>query len=334
MNRREVFLHVGATAALTALGVRPALCDVPGVPSGPFGADSTAEEVTAGIDLTGKTVFITGVNSGLGYETMRVLALRGAHVLGAARTKEKAEKACQSVEGNTTPFVCELSDFRGVAECARKAKAIGKPIDILICNAATSAIPELHQVGGIERHFAVNHLGHFILVNQLLDSLKAADQGRVVVLTSTVNKDAHENGIEFNNLSGERDYDPHRAYGQSKLANGLFSYELSRRLEGSRATSNSVHPGRINTNINRNYGVFMTFVADYIGPFVMKTIPQGAATTCYVATYPDLANTSGYYFEDCQAVAPGGYMENNDMAKRLWDVSVEMTKQYIPDTSV
>jgi NAD(P)-dependent dehydrogenase (short-subunit alcohol dehydrogenase family) len=331
MNRREVLLHAAAATTLTALGVRPALSDIPGVPSGPFDADFTAEEVTAGIDLTGKTVFITGVNSGLGYETMRVLAMRGAHVLGAARTKEKAEKACQSVEGRTTPFICELSDFQGVVECAKKAKAIGKPIDVLICNAAISAIPELHQVGGIERHFAVNHLGHFILVNQLLDSLKAADQGRVVVLSSTVNKDAHDDGIEFDNLSGERDYDPHRAYGQSKLANGLFSFELSKHLEGTRATSNSVHPGVINTNINRNYGVFMKFVADYIGPFLMKTIPQGAATTCYVATYPDLANTSGYYFEDCQAVAPGGYMENDAMAAKLWDESVELTKQYMPD---
>ncbi len=331
INRREVLLRAGAATALAVMRATPALADIPGVPYSPFDADSTAEEVTAEIDLTGKTVFITGVNSGLGYETMRVLAMRGAHVLGAARTQEKAEKACQSIAGQTTPFVCELSDFQGVVECATKAKAIGKPVDILICNAGVSAIPELQQVHGIEMHFAVNHLGHFILANQLLDSLKAADQGRVVVLSSTVNKNAPENGIEFDNLSGERDYDPHRAYGQSKLANALFSRELSKRLEGTRATSNSVHPGRINTNINRNYGAFMTFVADYIGPFLMKTIPQGAATSCYVATCPDLANTSGYYFEDCQAVTPGGYMENDKLAAKLWDVSVELTKQYIPE---
>lgn len=177
LSRREVLLRAGA-AVCTATRVVPAFADMPGVPHGPFDADSTAEEVTAGIDLTGKTAFITGVNSGLGYETMRVLAMRGAHVLDAARTQEKAEKACRSVAGKTTPFVCELSDFQGVAECAKKAAAIGKPIDILICNAAISVLPELKQVHGIERHFAVNHLGHFILANQLLDSLKAADQGR------------------------------------------------------------------------------------------------------------------------------------------------------------
>jgi NAD(P)-dependent dehydrogenase (short-subunit alcohol dehydrogenase family) len=333
MNRREVLLRAGAAAALTAMGAKRVFADIPGVPQSPFGASSTAEEVTAGIDLTDKTVFITGINSGLGYEAMRVLAMRGAHVLGAARTKEKAEKACQSVDGRTTPFVCELSDFQGVAECAKQAKATGKPIDILICNAGISAVPELKQIHGIEWHFAVNHLGHFVLANHLLDSLKAADQGRVVVLSSTVNKDAHENGIEFDNLSGQRDYDPHRAYGQSKLANGLFSRQLSKHLEATRVTSNSVHPGVINTNINRNYGPFMTFVADYIGPFLMKTMPEGAATSCYVATYPDLANTSGYYFEDCQAVAPGGHMEDDAMAEKLWDVSVELTKQYLPATS-
>ena len=261
VNRREVLLRAGAAAALTALGTGPALSVVPGVPSSPFDADSTAAEVTAGIDLSGKTVLITGVNSGLGLETMRVLAMRGAHVLGAARTQEKADSACQSVAGKTTPVVCELADFQGVVACATRVKALGKPIDVVICNAAVSEIPELRQVNGIEMHFAVNHLGHFILVNQLLASLRAADQGRVVVLSSTIRKQASETGIEFDNLSGKHDYDPGRAYAQTKLAAGLFSYELAKRLKGTRVTSNSVHPGVINTNINRNYSAFMKFVA-------------------------------------------------------------------------
>jgi len=329
ITRRDTVKGMGALATLAAVGSGTAWASVEGVPTSPFNADSTAEEVTAGLDLTGQTILVTGVNSGIGYETMRVLAMRGAHVLGTARSQEKAVTACNSVDGKTTPLVCELTDYEGVVACAENAKSIGEPIDAVICNAGIMAIPELEQVDGVEKHFAVNHLGHFILVNQLLESVQSAEQGRIVMLSSFGHENAHEDGIEFDNLSGERDYDPRRAYGQSKLANILFARELSNRLTGSAATANTVDPGMVDTRINRNFGPFMMFIAKTIGPFFFKTVPEGASTTCYVATHPSLEKVSGHYFVDCEAATPGENALNDEMAAKLWDVSVDLTKDYL-----
>jgi len=329
ITRRDTVQGMGALAALTLLGGTQARASVDGVPVSPFNAESTAEEVTTGLDLTGKNILVTGVNSGIGYETMRVLAMRGAHVLGSARTEEKAVTACNSVEGKTTPLVCELTDYEGIVACADQAKSLGEPIDGVICNAGIMAIPQLEQVDGVEKHFAVNHLGHFILVNQLLETVKSADQGRIVMLSSFGHENAHEDGIEFDNLSGERDYDERRAYGQSKLANILFARELAKRLEGTGTTANAVDPGMVDTRINRNFGPFMMFIAKTIGPFFFKTVPEGASTTCYVATHPSLDKVSGQYFVDCEAATPGKNALDDEMAAKLWDVSVDLTRDYL-----
>ena len=139
---------------------------------------ATAEEVTAGIDMSGKTVVVTGCNSGIGLETMRVLALRGAHVIGTARTLERGREACGGIDGSATPVVLELSDFDSVVACADAISAMSTPIDALICNAGV-LLTELQQVRGLEMQFVVNHLGHFILTNRLLDRVTEAPQGRV-----------------------------------------------------------------------------------------------------------------------------------------------------------
>lgn len=295
---------------------------------GRFGADSTALEVTAGLDLSGKTVLVTGATSGLGLETLRVLALRGAHVLATGRTLEKAKAACDSVEGRTTPIALELERRDTIVAATDLVRTLGMPIDALICNAGIMALPRLEQVGGIEKQFAVNHLGHFLLVNRLLPQVKAAPQGRVVHVSSLGYRWAPAVGIEFDNLSGERGYEPNKMYGQSKLANGLFSLELARRLreEGSMATSNAVHPGVINTNLGRHFEVWKRAAAGLIGWTFMKSVEEGAATTCYVATAPALAKTSGLYFEDCNPVVPeaGKHMEDLAMARRLWSTSEQL----------
>ena len=155
-------------------------------------------------------------------ETMRVLALRGAHVIGTARTPERGREACASVQGKATPVVLELSDFDSVVACAEAIRALDTPIDGLVCNAGV-LLTELEQVRGLEMQFVVNHLGHFLLVNRLLDRVTAAPQGRVVVVGSMAHAQVPAGGIQFDNLSGqgwER-----QAYGHSKLANGLFSFE-------------------------------------------------------------------------------------------------------------
>ena len=301
-----------------------------GVTIGPFGADSTAEEVTEGLDLTGLTAVVTGANSGIGHETMRVLALRGAHVIGTGRTMEKARVACDSVEGYATPMVLELTDFDSVVACVEQIQELDVPIDMLICNAGIMALPELELVYGLEKQFVVNHLGHFILVNGLIDYVIAAPQGRVVMLASGAStRRAPPQGIRFDNLSGQIDYDPDEAYGVSKLSNVLFARELAQRLQPTEATANAVHPGVIMTNLGRHLPEWQVFVAGTLGSLFMKSIEQGAATTCYVATNPALTEVSGYFFRDCNPLRPGGQTENDELAAQLWEVSEELTQDYL-----
>lgn len=303
----------------------------PGVPLSPFGAKSTAEEVTAGIDLSGRTALVTGATSGLGLETLRVLSLRGAHVIVTGRTLDKAREACASVAGRTTPIALELERWDSVAAAAEQVRALGTPIDMLVCNAGIMALPQLEQVYGLEKQFVVNHLGHFILVNRLLDQVRAAPQGRIVAVSSLGYRWAPEAGIEFDNLSGERGYEPNKMYGQSKLANMLMVLGLTERLAGTTTTANAVHPGVINTNLGRHFEAWKRVAASLIGWTFMKSVEAGAATTCYVATAPALAQTTGHYFEDCNPVVPeaGKHMDDRELAARLWARSEELTREYL-----
>jgi len=326
----RLFTQYVSTLVIGALLLSSGCTQTPDSQTGPFNKESTGEEVTQGLDLSGKTVLITGANSGLGYETMRVLAMRGAHIIAIARNMEKAQKACASIEGKTTPVACELTDFNSVVACTETIKGLKKPIDVLICNAGIMELPELEQVYGIEKQFVVNYLGHFILTNRLLDQVKAADQGRVVVLSSGRYKAAPPEGIQFNNLSGEQGYDPLMAYGQSKLAIALFSQELSRRLEGTSVTSNSVLPGVIMTNLGRHLPTWKIMLSKLIGWTFMRSVEQGVATTCYVATNPELAKVSGQMFFNCSPITPeGNHMSDRALATKLWNVSVELTKDYL-----
>jgi WW domain-containing oxidoreductase len=251
---------------------------------------------------------------------MRVLALRGATVIATSRTLAKAQEVCAAIPGRTVPLALELDRFETIVAASDAVHALGVPLDGLICNAGIMALPEPEQVYGLEKQYVVNHLGHFLLVNRLLDLVTAAPQGRVVVVSSSGYQWAPPAGIEFDNLAGTRDYAPNRMYGQSKLANGLFSRELARRLAGTSATSNSVHPGLINTELGRYFPAWRRKLTPLVA-WAFKSIAAGAATTCYVATAPALARVSGCYFEDCNPVIPGGQMQNDALAARLWSVS-------------
>jgi NAD(P)-dependent dehydrogenase (short-subunit alcohol dehydrogenase family) len=329
---RRCFVQAGSGLALATLVPavgRAKVDNIADVPKSSYGFDTTAEQVAAGIDLTGKTVLITGCNSGLGYESMRVMAAQGAHVIGTGRTMEKAVAACESIDGQTTPLVCELSDFPSVAACADQVQAMDTPIDILICNAGIMALPKLEQVNGIEKQFVVNHLGHYILTRRLLDRVEDAPQGRIVILSSIGYKNAPKEGIEFDNLSGENSYNAFRNYGQSKLANALFSLELARRYEGTSVTSNAVHPGMVATNLGR-YITGKPRDPDAPLRKGFKTVDKGASTQVYVAIEPDLNEVSGYYFEDCNPVEPSGsHMQDYELAAKLWDVSEQLTEAYV-----
>lgn len=311
--KRRTFVHCASLAFLAR-----ATQTLAATPRSSFGAHSTAEEVTAGLNLTGMTAVVTGCNSGIGYETMRVLALRGAHVIGTARTIEKGKAACGSVRGRATPVVLELTDFASVVACASAIDKMNVAVDMLILNAGM-VLDTLEQVNGIEKQFVVNHLGHFILTNRLLGRLTAARQARVVVVGSGNHHDAPPGGIQFDDLSGKSWY--RSGYAHSKLANGLFSLELATRLEGSRATSNCITPGPVKTNILRNTRASTGHQT--------KSPAQGAATQCYVATNPALDKVSGEYFKDCSPAPQSVQQTDAAMAAKLWQVSTKLTRPYL-----
>lgn len=291
-------------------------------PRGPYGARSTAEDVTRGRDLSDQTILITGSTSGIGLETVRVLALRGAHVVALGRNADKVRHATAGFSGRITPAGCDHEDFAAVAACATEVAAHG-PFDAVIANAGILGQMELELVHGVAKPFAVNHLSHFILVNRLLPALKP--HGRVVMVSSQAHRRGPKEGIAFDNLAGERGYRAVECYGQSKLANGLFARSLARKG----VAANSLHPGVIATNIFHTLPPLIGGLVGLFGPLIMKSREQGAATTCYVATAPDLASVAGVYFKDCNPATPHPHMENDAMADRLWAVSEELTRAYL-----
>jgi WW domain-containing oxidoreductase len=293
-------------------------------PSG-FGYGSTAEDVTEGLDLRGRTILLTGCNSGIGKETLRVLTKRGAHVIAAARTIEKAQAACDDVGGETTPIACELSEPPSVQACARQVIELDRPLDAIICNAGIMALPKLNQKHGYELQFFTNHIGHFILVTSLLDSL--SDKGRVVMVSSDAHNGAPSEGIQFNNLSGERGYRPWASYGQSKLANLLFANHLAKRLASTGKTANSLHPGVIHTNLTRSMNPIAKGAMSIAAPLVLKSVGEGAATQCYLAVHPGVEGVTGKYFADCNESRSSSHGRDETMAERLWEVSEKIVAE-------
>lgn len=294
------------------------------MPKGPngFGYGSTAEDVTAGLSLEGKTILVTGCNSGLGLETMRVLALRGAHVIGTARTEAKATEAGRSVQGKASGLACELADPSSVRACVASVKDKGLRLDAIIANAGIMALPKLETAFGYELQFFTNHIGHFMLVTGLLDAL--TDDARVVMLSSEAHRGAPKEGIRFDNLDGKKGYGPWAFYGQSKLANLLFATELSRRFASTKKTANACHPGVIRTNLARSMNPVMQFVFGLSGPIALKSIPEGAATECFVAANPGAAGITGEYFSSCNIATCRADGKDQALAKKLWERSEEI----------
>jgi NAD(P)-dependent dehydrogenase (short-subunit alcohol dehydrogenase family) len=288
-------------------------------PSG-FGWSATAEEVTAGLSLGGKTVLVTGVGAGIGRETLRVLSLRGAKVLGTARTLEKARAACDAAGGGrAVPLACELSDPRSVLACAEEVRRRGERLDAIVCNAGIMALPRAERAFGVELQLFTNHVGHFILVTSLLDAL--ADDGRVVVVSSQAHRRAPAEGIRFDDLGAERGYSRWGQYGQSKLANLLFARELARRLRGTRRTANALHPGVIKTEISRHMSGIANFGFAVVGPVALKSIAQGAATQTFLAVHPSVAGATGSYWLDCNPAPSTAAGDDPALAARLWEVT-------------
>ena len=304
----------------------------------PFGFDSTAAEVIAGIDLTGKHAIVTGSSSGIGIETARALAAAGAEVTLAVRNTEAGNRTAQDIAattGNAAVDVGEL-DLADPRSVAAFAAGWSEPLDLLVNNAGVMAIPDLRLTPeGWELQFATNHLGHFVLAFGLHDALAAAPAGaRIVSLSS---RGHLRSPVVFEDINfASRPYDPMLAYGQSKTANVLFAVEATRRWADDGITANAVHPGAIETtNLSRYLDPDYLGQLRVSGVYRYKTPEQGAATSVLVATSPQLEGIGGRYFEDCneapvvdpisaQSSGAGvaSYAVDPSNAKRLWELSL------------
>ncbi|MCD7469700.1 Short-chain dehydrogenase TIC 32, chloroplastic [Datura stramonium] len=277
-------------------------------------------------------------SSGIGAETSRVLALRGVHVIMAVRNitagKDVKEEIVKEIPAAKVDVMeLDLSSLASVRKFASVFISSGRSLNILINNAGVVGIPFTLSTDNIELQFATNHLGHFLLTNLLLDKMKETTyktkrEGKIVNVSSEAYCTlAYREGIRFDKINDPKSYGSFGAYGQSKLANILHACELARRLkeEGVEITANSLHPGTITTNVFRHMGVFYGLVSKF-GKFILKNVQQGASTTCYVALHPQLKGISGEYFWDNNLATTTAMARDMDLAKRLWDFSMDLVK--------
>jgi NAD(P)-dependent dehydrogenase (short-subunit alcohol dehydrogenase family) len=292
-----------------------------------FSKKSTAEEVSAGIDLTGQNAIVTGANTGIGFETARVLALRGAHVIMACRDADKAEAALKRIVASGAASEerleigdLDLSSLDSVRGFAAGFEGSGRPLHLLINNAGIMIPMRRETQDGFEAHFGINHLGHFLLTNLLLGPLRAAGGARVVCVSSSAMQFSALTD-EFDDLDWKaRKWSGMRSYGDSKLMNAMFSVELNERFGGEGIVSNALHPGIIGTELGRDQPWWMNMVGLLMLP-VAKSIPQGAATTVLVATSPAYAKRGGLYFGDCQEWKHRPLAKDAAARARLWEKS-------------
>ncbi|KAG6518629.1 hypothetical protein ZIOFF_022109 [Zingiber officinale] len=319
---------------------------IPG-PSG-FGSASTAEQVTEGIDASGLTVIITGGSSGIGAETARVMALRGAHVIIGARNTEAAESVKQSILQNTPSaridtIHLELSSQKSVRDFSDRFLSMNLPLNILINNAGVMYCPFKLSEDGIEMQFATNHIGHFLLTNLLLPKIKSTAEktgieGRIVNLSSAAHLTTYRGGIRFNKINDKAAYNDKLAYGQSKLANILHANELARRLKAFPKRASMLRQILFILDLlRRTWGdtqlsllipKFLSLAAVLRATtcVLWKSIPQGAATTCYVALHPSVKGVSGKYFADCNIEKTTANGRNETLARKLWEYSETLIK--------
>jgi NAD(P)-dependent dehydrogenase (short-subunit alcohol dehydrogenase family) len=309
-----------------------------------FGEFTTTDEVLAGVDLTGKRIFITGASAGLGVETARALAARGADVVGAARDLAKAERATGEVReaarqsgGSLELVELDLASLASVRACADALNADGRPFDVVIANAGVMATPLGQTVDGFETQFGTNHLGHFVLVNRIAGLIKPG--GRLVNLSSAGHRFAD---VDLDDPGFERtEYAPFVAYGRSKTANILFAVEFDRRWKDRGIRAAAVHPGGIKTELGRHMdqaaearmvaSINSSNVKAGLPPLRYKTIPEGAATSVWAAAVAPAEDVGGRYCEDCHVaevasdpVIRGGvrpYALDPARARALWALS-------------
>ena len=313
------------------------------MPQSSFGARSTASEVVAGHDLSGKTIVITGASSGIGYATARALLSAHAEVIIAARDPAKGEQAVQALQtdypGSQVHFLpLDLGSLASVRQTGEHFFAQWNKLDALINNAGILATPLGYTPDGFEQQFATNFLGHFLFAQLLLPTLRRAAPARVISLTSGTHRlsDIHFDDIQYHH----RPYDKWEAYAQSKTADALLAVALTRHFGEQGITANAVNPGGVRTGLQEQYLTPEEIRARYYdeaGNLLpsFKTPEQGASTTVWACVAPELEGIGGLYLEDCHQAIPydpeistlTGYMPyalNTDHAEQLWTIAEKL----------
>ena len=273
--------------------------------------------------MTGKVCIVTGANAGIGMETARGLAEMGATVVMVCRDRERGEAAQREIKQSTGNdavelMICDLGSQASIRQFAADFKENHDRLGVLVNNAGVLLRERSLNEDGIERTFAVNHLGYFLVTNLLLDVLKKSSPSRIVNVSST----AHKYGkLDIGGWVAGRDYSAFGAYSNSKLANVLFTYELARRLQGTGVTANCLHPGGVGTNLFRGLPGFLQTLIKLvtIGP------ERGARTSIYLASSPEVEGITGKYFVRRRQQKSSETSRNEEAARRLWEVSEELT---------
>jgi retinol dehydrogenase 14 len=280
--------------------------------------------------MGGKTCLVTGATSGIGAATALLLAKRGATVIGVGRDGERCRRSVERITratGSRCEFVvADLSVQSEIHRLAGELKKSHGKLDVLVNNVGARFLSRLVSADGLEMTFALNHLGHFLLTHLLLDHLEASGRGRIINVASSAHLSCP--GMNFEDLQGEKAYSGKAAYAQSKLATLLFTYELDRRLRGTRTAVNAVDPGNVMTRFSRNNGM-ASWARHLLGSIRTGSLvapAEGAKTCVYLACSPEVEGVSGSYFHQQQRVRSSAVSYDADAARRLWEIGLELTR--------
>jgi retinol dehydrogenase-12 len=281
--------------------------------------------------MQGKTVLVTGATDGIGKVTARGLLELGASLLILGRHAEKTARVADELAAATgrprpLTFIADLSQPKQVKRVAGEILGRLAILDILINNAGAFFAKREQNVEGMEMTFALNHLNYFLLTHHLLPLLKKSPQGRIVNVASEAHRGV---ALDFGNLQGEQSYHGWRAYQRSKLANILFTAELAERLQGTKVTTNSLHPGFVASNFGHNNRGWLANIFKISQKLFAINEEKGAQTSIHVASAPELAQTTGLYFSDRRAKVPSSAAQDRQARKKLWDVSEKILSPYL-----
>lgn len=281
-------------------------------------------------DLTGRSCIVTGATSGIGEETALALVRMGARVGILARSEERAARTRERIaresgrgEQSVDVVLGDLGSLESIRRAAHEVLERFDKIHVLVNNAGLMNTSRTTTVDGFETTFGVNHLGPFLFTNMLLDRIKESSPARIVNVASNAHRFA-KGGLDLDDLQNEREFKAFRVYGQSKLANILFTHELAKQLEGTGVSVNALHPGGVGTRLGTNNGSLGRIIMTIARPF-LRSPARGADTSIYLATDPGLGETSGRYFVNRREKQPSADAMNDAMAAALWKKSAELT---------